>query len=133
MAFTLDTLSAGVAIVDKKGNPTPQFMLAWQRQARQIEAQEAYQEEMLQVLQQQQLVIAQILVVVAQNVAYLNGLSEYLLDLSDATIARLAFTQCAVGGIATSTGTDISGCGDPNTFPVWPGDPPVPPWEDPEP
>lgn len=133
MAFELPILASGVAIVDKKGNPTPQFMLFWQRTSKSIQSQEAGQEELLSAIQQQQLVIAQLLVVVAQNVGYLNELSEYMLALSTASNARLVYTQCATGLTAANTGTDISTCGDPGSFPLWPGDPPLPPWEDPGP
>ena len=129
MAFELPTLAAGVAIVDKKGNPTPQFMLFWQRVSRQIQDQEEAQDTLTQQLQQQQTLILQLLLTVTQNVVYLNNLSEYLIELSNASNARLVFTQCAVATVAGATMTDISGCGDPLDFPTWPGEPPTPPWD----
>lgn len=124
--LSLPTLASGVAIVDKKGNPTPQFILFWQRTATALKKQDAGQEELIAVIQQQQLVVSQLLVVVAQNVAYLNQLTDYLTRQANAAIARATLTQCAVGTIATATGTDISSCGDPGTFPPWPVPPPRP-------
>jgi hypothetical protein len=128
MALKLDNLVAKQAIVEpRSGFPTGQFMLLWQRQSKELERADKALADQLALIQQQQEVIAQLLGVVAQNVIYLEQVADYQQQQAIAIIQRNAYTQCAAGTIASATGTDISGCGDPSDFPPWPT-PPTPPF-----
>lgn len=123
-------LIANQAIVDKKGAPTPLFMLGLQRYGEGLQAQDEQQDAQLEMILAQQALIVQLLGVVTQNVIYLNEVSEWLIDLGAFSSQRIAYLQAAVAGIAVQVGYDLP---DPSGLPNYPGPPPVPPWEDPGP
>lgn len=126
MTLNLQTLTAGQAIVDKKGGPTPKFILDWQRNVRSIELQEASQQQLIEIIQAQTVAMAQLLLVVAENVVYLNNLGAWLIQLGDFSNLRIAYNQICIATVATATGTTLPPPVPP--LPPYPGPPPSPPW-----
>lgn len=125
MALKLDTLNAATPIIDKKKfTPTPQFILFWQRTIQQIQTNDAQQEQLLDVVQQQQRDILALLEYIAANVAYQNDLGEWLTAFLNLTSVRVGYLQEAVAVIAIATDTTLP---DPPPYPPYPGPPPTPP------
>lgn len=123
--FKFPPLDISVPIVGSDGRPSAQFQLFWQQLGKQVEAQEAGQNELIEQLQEAQDDIADLVTQLAAQITYLGELTTWLTALGDYTLERVAYLQICVATLALATGTTLP---DPDPpLPDYPGPPPDPP------
>lgn len=124
-AFKFPPLDISVPIVGPDGRPSAQFQVFWQQLGKQVEAQEAGQNDLIGQLQEAQDDIADLVEQLGAQITYLGELTTWLAALGDYTLERVAYLQICVGVLATETGTVLP---DPDPpLPDYPGPPPDPP------
>lgn len=111
--LNVPTLSQGNAIVTGQGTPSNAFQRYWQNLVRALTGTTDA------IILNQELLQAQS--------DYLTASAAWQVELGDFLTQNLTYLQLAVAIIATDTGTDISGAGDPGALPDYPGPPPSPP------
>lgn len=122
--FKFPPLDIKSPITQRDGTPSPPFQLQWQKVGRAIEGQEARQDELIAMIQETQEDLEQTQEELAAQVAYLNSLSNWLVDLGRFNSEWIAYLAEAVAEIAMQGNYTIP---DPGGLPNYPGPPPTPP------
>lgn len=127
MAFKFQPLNIAEPIVDASGRPTAQFQIFWQSLGRQLEAQEGAQDDLISELQEAQETIGALQAQQAVQLDYLIALGDWNAAYSAYLQGQIGYIFCVLGKLVMETGTDITGCGEPDDGPPYPGPAPAPP------